>query len=198
MSENVFTRVEADDPSRCQATGQHGQCPYRAVGSREAEGEPWIGSKYCPRHGGNKQSEGEKKQRSQMYLAALWQDKIGRQAYHPQYKSLREEMGILRMTLENRLGACKTDQDLLMYSGQITELVREIGKLAKVAHGIEKDLGHLLDKAQAEAWVQEIVGIISAFVSSPDDLQKISEDLIASLEARTTLNEVHQVNNRSA
>lgn len=185
MSENVFQRCEPDDPSRCQATGGTGQCPYRAVGTRANGQAEWEGSKYCPRHGGNKFAEAQRKESARLYLSAKWKEKIGNQAYHPKYKSLREEMGILRMTLETRLDFCQSAQDLLMYSGSITELVREIGKMAKVAHGIEKDMGHLLDKDQAEAWVMQLLQLIGNYVTDPDQLQKLAEDMVASLEEFT-------------
>lgn len=183
----VLQRVADDDPNRCQAVHASLQCPFKATGTRFqtiTNGEPawaWNGPMYCPRHGGTTQKTQESTQNIRMYLAARWQEKIGQQAYHPKYKSLREEMGILRMTLERRLDACSDDQSLLLYSGQITELVREIGKLAKVAHVIEKDMGHLLDKTQAEAWVQELLGIIGNYLPDPEILQFLSQDIIASL-----------------
>lgn len=183
---SVFKRAERpDDPNRCQATGGAGQCPYLAIGTYDPASKIWTGPKYCARHGGHRVLKNEDKESQRMYMAALWKDRIGYQADHPKYKSLREEMGILRMTLERRLDFCKDDSQLMMYSGQITELVREIGKLAKTAHAIERDMGHLLDKSQAEAWIQELVGIIGNYITDPGDLQNISEDMIASLEART-------------
>lgn len=188
---SVFQRVEPDDPNRCQATHARFQCPFRAVGSRIRNPKNpdeliWEGPKYCPRHSGTQQTTESKTATTRIYLSALWKDKIGQQADHPKYKSLREEMGILRMTLDRKLDSCTDNTELLMYAGAITEMVREIGSLAKTAHAIEKDMGHLLDKPQAEAWIQELLGIISMYITDPATLQILAEDMILSLERRTS------------
>lgn len=96
-------------------------------------------------------------------------------------------MGILRVTLDTKLGSFHSDQELILHAGQVTELAREIGKLAKVAHAIEKDMGQLLDKTQAEAWVQELIGIIGNYITDPEMLQFVAEDMLSSLERRTTI-----------
>lgn len=181
---NKFQRVEPDDPNRCQAVGGDGQCPFRALGSRRDAASQWEGSKFCARHTGygNRARTDESKR---LYLAAVWAAKIGNQADHPKVKSLREEMGILRMMLNEKLESIHDQQQLLMNAGAIVEMTREIGKLAGTAHKIEKDMGQLLDKTQAEAWVTDIVEIISRFISDPDTLMAISELIIESLQART-------------
>lgn len=185
---NKFVRCKSpDDPSRCQAVGQHGQCPFMAMGSRENGEAPWQGSQYCPRHGGVVHEQAKAKESARIYMAALWRDKIGQQANNPKIKSLREEMGILRMMVNEKLESLTERTQLLMNCGQVVEMVREIGKLAKTAHHIEKDMGQLMDKTQAEAWVQELLSIISRYIDDPDILLALSEDMIISLERRTNV-----------
>lgn len=177
-----FERCETDDPSRCQGVGTHGQCPFRALGTRANGAAAWQGPAYCARHGANNHTERVNKESQRLYLAALWKDRIGEQANNPKVKGLREEMGILRMMVNEKLDSMKDRTELLMHSGQVTEMVREIGKLARTAHSIEKDMGQLLDKTQAESWVQELLTIISQYIDDTDILTALSEDMIASLE----------------
>lgn len=176
MTDNTWVRCAEDDPNRCQAVHSDQQCPYKAI----------EGQSYCPRHCGPKNAKQDQVRSQKMYLSAKWQERIGFQAEHPKVKSLREEMGILRMMLDAKLNQLNDEQELTMHAGAITELVREIGKLARIAHGIEKDMNVLLDRNQALEWVQEIVEIIDPFLPSPDDKRTVSDRLVASLEARTS------------
>lgn len=184
ISENPgFVKVRPDDPNRCQSRGGQGQCPFRAIGTRQSD-NTWDGPKYCPRHGGNIKFLAERAS-LRLYLSAKWQERIGFQADHPKVKSLREELGILRITLDSKLNSCRDDLDLAMQAGGITELAREIGKLAKTAHGIESSMATLLDKNQAKEWVIELLDIIGRYISDSDVLQMLSEDMLESLERRT-------------
>lgn len=182
--ESVFHRCAPDDPSRCQGVGKFGQCPFLAIGTRANGAAPWDGIKYCHRHQGASHIK-ERNKEARTYLVAKYQERIGFKATDPKIKSLREEMGILRMLLETKLNAVTDDTELLMQSGQISNLVQNIGQLIKVAHHIEKDMNILLDKSQAEQWVGELGEIIGRYIEDPEILSMISEDMIESLERRT-------------
>lgn len=179
-----FQRVAEDDPNRCQATGGSGQCPFRATGTRRNADSPWQGSRFCIRHEGGTKIAARQESKA-IYMAALWRAKIGDQANHPKIKSLREEMGVLRMMLNEKLESLHDSQDLLLNASTIVEMTREIGKLAANAHKIERDMGQFLDKTVAETWVNDIVDIISKFIDDPDTLKAIAEMILDSLEART-------------
>ncbi len=183
---SVFQRVPDNHPSRCQAVGKNGQCPFKAVGDRENGEAPWVGPSVCPRHNAHMQTKSVEKASTSLYMASLWKERIGEQANHPKVKSLREEMGVLRMMLNERLGTLNDSVALLMHSGQVIEITREIGKLAKTAHAIEKDMGQLLDKTQAESWIQDLLKIIGQYINDPDVLIALSEDIVDSLEKFTT------------
>ncbi len=179
-----FQRVAPDDPNRCQASGANGQCPFRATGTRKNANSPWEGPSFCIRHeGGTKITARIESKR--IYLASIWAAKIGEQANHPKIKSLREEMGVLRMMLNEKLSSLHDQQELLISSSAIVELSREIGKLAAIAHKIERDMGQFLDKTVAEAWVTDIIEIIGKFTDDSDILKAIAELVIESLDART-------------
>jgi hypothetical protein len=170
--ENKFERCEPDDPHRCQTVHADQQCPFRAV----------EGSKYCTRHGGN---VGEKKRDMQLYMAALYKDRIGEHIEHPKVKTLREEIAILRITLDYTLEHCKNAKDVLLYSGKILELTREIAKIVVSCQKLEAAMGYVLDKSQALAWVQEVLDFITEEIKDPDKLQKLARQMIDSLDKRT-------------
>lgn len=175
-----FERCEPDDPNRCQGVGKTGQCPFKAIPE----------ARYCGRHGGGKQLQSQRADNARLYLLARWQDKFGRQVDHPNIKSLREEIAILRMTLDIRFETLKDDQEMMMRSGSIVELIREIAKTVQMCHRLEKEMNVVMDKTQAMAWVQELTTIIGTFIGDPDIMDAIGEEMLESLERRTNGSQV--------
>src|SRR6266576_3698583 len=92
------------DPNRCQAVFNEGQCRNKA-----------IFNGMCQMHGANIHLTQERKKEARLYLSAMWKDRIGDQANHPKLKTLCEEVGILRMTLDKTLDSCKDDKELLLH-----------------------------------------------------------------------------------
>lgn len=183
--QDKWEKIKDGDPNQCQATTAQGQCPFRAVGTLNQQTGIWDGAKYCPRHGGNSGDAKQAKSEHRQYLSAMWQERIGFQADHPKIKSLREEIGILRMTLESKLNLCRDETELQMRAQSITELVREISKVVKTCHVLDRDMNTLLDKTQALEWVQELVTLIAQYVPEESTLADISKAMIDSLERRT-------------
>lgn len=170
-----------EHPNRCQAVGKTGQCPYLA--STNDSGE--YVSKYCQRHGGNSAAQTANRESQRLYLSALWQDRIGRNAEHPKIISLRDEVGILRMTLDMKLESLKDEQELLMNAHQVVTLVREIRDTVREAGKVELILGKMLSKSEAEKLIQKILDIIMNYIKDAETIKMISEDMLAELEAIT-------------
>lgn len=167
--DNKFERCEADDPNRCQATG-HDQCPYKAM----------PGFKYCPRH--NSRSEAtEQKRKVSQYRLQIWQDRVGEFSEHNDVKSLRDEIGILRMLMENTISKCQDAQDLLMFSGKISETAMKIEKLVSSCNRLEKNMGMMLDKSAALLLAGQIVEIITRHVEDSAVVDEISNDIITAI-----------------
>lgn len=178
MSNFVFERIEHDsDPNRCQGRMRKNteQCYFKKI----------PGTQYCPRHAANATLQGLQKEARQLYHLTRWKDKMNAKADHPELKSLREELGILRMVLEERINQCQDENELLMRAGAITEMVREITKTARMCHALELSVGSVLDKQQALIWVTEIGETLSRYIKDPDVLEMISEDILISLERHT-------------
>jgi hypothetical protein len=167
-----WTKVEADDPRRCQGIGGAGQCPFKAVEDSE----------YCPKHGANKNLTKKKAAEKRLYNLSQWQKQLEEQVDNPNIKSLREEIGIMRVMLQQRFDMAKSAGELVLISGSVGEMIAKIGKLVQQCHRIEIDLGQLLDKTQAAQLAQETVTIIGKYVDDPDILSMIAEDLMETVE----------------
>ena len=165
-----WKRVEDDDPRRCQANNHQGQCKMISVEE----------SKYCPVHGGAKKQAKLKKQSFRNYQSELYRRRLDRFADSDGLKSLRDEIGVLRMTVEALLNACKTDADLIMKSTPLADLVMKIEKLVMSSQKMDEKLGVMMDKAEATAMISQVVDIVAKHVTE-DKLDEVIEDVQALL-----------------
>lgn len=173
MVERKVEIVEPDAPDRCQATHVKGQCRYKAM----------DGSKYCPMHGGNKAQASIANQVQRQYQLAKWQDSTDAFADEDQVKSLRGEIGITRLLLQETVGRCKNSGELLMYSGKIGDLISKIEKLVVSCHRLETNLGMTLDKSKVLDLAAQFVEIIGKHISDDATINAISTEIVAMILA---------------
>lgn len=155
------------DPRRCQALVANGQCPFRAE----------EGISLCGMHKARSDMNREENE-TRLYRLSKWQGRINQIADHDKVKSLREEIGILRITLEEIMNICTDSATLLIYSSKIADLVTRIEKIVSTCHRLESSTGMLLDKTAALNLAMKVVEIISTYVIDQDVIEKISEDIV--------------------
>lgn len=174
MKEHVWDRCEPDDPKRCQAVRHNaGQCINRAV----------EGSQYCPVHGGNKAVELAAAQNLRSYRLVKYKARHDQFTTDPGIKSLREEIGILRILVEERMNLCQTDTDLLLHSAPLSDLIMKVEKLVSSCNRLEGQLGVMLDKTQALQFATEVIDIIGRYVENEETLSQIADEIIGSIKA---------------
>lgn len=163
-------RCEETDPNRCQARGDggEGQCVFLAV----------EGLKVCPKHGAGRQESIKERKAVHDYLLHKWQLRVDEFASSENVTSLRGEVGVLRLTLEQTLNMCHNDKDLLLYSHRIQDVVMKIDKVVNSVSKLEMKSGNLLDKSAALVLAGKIVDIISQHVEDEKAVDAISNDLI--------------------
>jgi hypothetical protein len=156
------------DPDRCQGVDGHGQCKYKRA----------TPSNFCPRHGGNKGVDAAEREKIRNYNLGKWRARINQFADNPEVKSLREEIGILRMMLETVVLKCQDENDLLIYCGKIQDLVGQIQKVVSECHRLEERTGVLLDKQTILTLADTMVKIIGEHVSDSDALEMIANRMV--------------------
>lgn len=155
MQASEIKRVEEDDPTRCQAVIPNvGQCRNQAV----------QGGTNCLVHGGNKQEESIRLQNLRNYQLGKFQAELERHARSPVLKSLRDEIAILRLTLEKRFERCDDITDLILQSGPISDLVMKIERVVSSCHKLEGSMHQLLDKQAIIQFAQELIGLIATTI----------------------------------
>lgn len=169
-------RVEPGDPEQCQAVTGHGQCDKRRV----------PGGEYCAIHGGNKVVEKQEREKMRNYRLAKFRARFAEAANQPELKSLRDEIGILRILVEERINQCHDSTDLMMQSNTISDLVIKIKSTVEACHKLEEKLGVMMDKEQAIQFAMEVSEVIARHVSDPDQLDAISSDLQTLIASKIT------------
>ncbi len=179
MDAKDIPRAEDNDPHRCQDVNDQGQCHNLAIKlSGEDNKEVWT--KMCICHGGAFERANWFKKNKKMYQLGQWQAKLERQLEQPEIKGLRNEVGVLRMLLDERFQSIKDNNDLLINSPRISELIMKIEKVVKSCHSLEKSMGQVLDKSSILQFASEVVSIISQHISG-DLLDKIANEITMSV-----------------
>ena len=169
--DNKFKRhniLEQHPNERCIATVANGQCPYTKV----------SGTDYCPMHGSNSGEIVNNNEVKRNYQLARWKNRVNNFADNNQIKSLREEIGILRMIMEEILNKCEDSTDLLMASHRISDVAMKIEKLVVSCDKLESRMGQLLSKRAVIQLAGTYVQIINNHVDNPDLIEQISEELL--------------------
>lgn len=146
---------------RClKIRGNGTQCPYKAV----------KGSKYCAHHGG--MIGFAKAERRAMY-ATRWQAQIQEKASHPDLLSLNEEIGITRMTLENVLGSCGSELELVASVPQIQKLVNQVQSLVTQCDKIQRLNSNLLTEAQLVELALKLGEAVAGCIEDEDTINRV-------------------------
>jgi hypothetical protein len=165
-------RAAPDSPTRCQGMTGRGQCPLEAM----------PGSKNCPAHGSGAALAAEKRENIRNYRLTKFQDQVERHADSDNIKGLREEIGILRFMLEERLNQCKDNFDLIVQSAQISDLVLKIDKLVCSCHKLEGSMGNLLDKQALITFSGVIIRIIGESLEGQEGkINEIADKIMSEL-----------------
>jgi hypothetical protein len=170
--ENKFERVEEDSPERCQGIFKGGQCPYKRI----------EGTQYCSMHTSHAQKRSQELESIRLYRLGQWQGRADELNDHNKVKSLREEAGILRVTLEAIVVKCQSQSDLMMYSSKIADLVMKIEKVVVSIHKLESSLGMMIDKLAAQQLANEIVSIISEHITDSEAVMAIADRIGLAIE----------------
>ena len=155
-----------DDPKRCQGVSKHGQCRF----------EKEDGSEYCMKHGGHHAANNKEKKDLSNYRLTKYQGRLAEMKDSGKLFSLRDEIGILRIMLEEIINhVSNTDiSNLIAYSPKIADIATRIEKLVLSCNKLDKELGDYLDRKAVIQMAIEIVSIISEFVTDTDKLEEIA------------------------
>lgn len=151
-----------DHPRRCQAVNARGQCNNLAS----------EGSSYCAAHGGNKAREAAAK--ATRYQNSVLGTKILLLTQDPEYKSLKDEVALLRALLQTVLESIHDAGDIIIHSGMIADLVSRVERTVVSCHKLDQSLGSTLDRGAILKFAGMIVDILSSELADTEQLNRIA------------------------
>ncbi len=134
---------------QCEHVNKHtGQCTREAC----------EGVNKCPLHTGSDPEKFEKR----LYRLQNHDRRVRHEALsdHDELRSIREEVAVARMLLEERLNSIKTDADLVSACGPLNTLLLTIEKLTSSCLKLDISVGNLLAKPVILKMSNNIVAII--------------------------------------
>jgi hypothetical protein len=99
-------------------------------------------------------------------------------AGNPKAQSLKEEVGILRLVLEQIVSQCESANDLMIASPRISDLATKIEKLLTTSSKMEDRLGNTLDKAAVLSLGSKIVDMIGNIIEDAETIDAVSSGII--------------------
>ncbi len=172
--DNQYVLIDGEfDPDRCHGTNAGtAQCKYKRIPP----------SHYCPIHGGLGNQGLEKRAKLANYKLQQYSERVGELATSPEIKSLREEIGIVRMVLENILNQCTSANLLLTYTDKLSSLAGQISRLIETAQKLEERNSNLLDRKVVIVIADQIIDTIKLFVKDPDELLEVGRLITRTIE----------------
>jgi hypothetical protein len=164
--EDKLIKVAIDDPRRCQGSFKNGQCQFISN----------PGTNFCEYHNAPARRQ-IAQQENRSFRLAQWQSRLNEFTDNPNVKTLREEIGIARITLENILLMCQDSNDLLIYSSKIGDMLTRIQKLVATCHAIENQLGLTLDKSAVISLAEKIITIFEQHIQDEDTMKAVAKQV---------------------
>jgi len=161
-----------DDPQRCQGITPQGQCINRAL----------PGLDVCAAHGGALKSKTLKEQSLRNYRLMKFKERASELSNSDGITSLKDEVALLRMLIEERINQCNDSHELLLVSGPLSDLIIKVEKVVSSCHRLDSKLGNLLDKTKVLLFAQVVVEIVGTVVTDPEQLDIISDKILKALE----------------
>lgn len=168
-----------DPDKKCRNTTAHGACYYEKV----------EGSDYCAMHGGmaaerKTRKDGMYQFKKTQYLQKLADDRFPVFSKGKGKYDLSEELGILRICLEETLNKCNSEQDLNRFNQKISKTIAQIQSIIESSLKLDQKLGSLVTKTEMTDIAQQLIEHIQSHVQDPNIIKAIVSDFERSLNDR--------------
>ncbi len=163
--------VAPDDPHRCQAIAGTTQCRLKAV----------DGTNLCSAHGGGLLRQTAERKAMKNYRLTKFKARAEELGNSDGLFSLKDEVSILRMLIEERVEKCQDNYELVASSQPLSDLIMKCEKLVTSCQRLESKLGNLLDKTKVLQFAQLIIEIIGKYIDDEELLDKIGDEILKAL-----------------
>lgn len=169
MSEYPLIKTTRDDPQVCQLCLERSTTVYYKV---------IPDTHRCPRHCGAQVKRKQEAERVMQYRVQVWNSRLKEFTNANEVKSLRDEIGVLRLLMEETLKRCETPGDLLAFSARIQAIANDIQRLVSACNKLETSMGEMMDRPTAIKFAGRLIEIVSSEIDDSDVLDRISHRII--------------------
>lgn len=174
----MVTNIETSDPARqCTATQTDGQRCRREIYAE--------GCTLCRQHGGVRQLKKKMKRMTLMYNLGRFQERVTEMVENPKAKSIRSEIAILRMVLEQVFQKMDSTSSMLSMMPHVKDTTLAIGKLVQTCQTIELNMEKHLSQTDIVNLATGIVQVIGKYVEDEETVNRIKEDILKLVAAAT-------------
>ena len=158
------------DPERCGATDD--QCQYKRI----------PGKTRCPRHRHRNDDAVAERKALRNYRLTKFKQRHDSFVDNPKIKSTREEIGMMRVMIEQQWEAITDEAELIARSPALTTMIDKVSSLIATCHKVEMSSGQLLTPEQvfqiADTLVTESASIIEGVCNGSIANQEAAMDLM--------------------
>ena len=154
------------DEERCENTFGFGQCGYTAA----------PGKRYCPMCLAKKEKPANA---VAMYNLGKVKDRHNHFLNHDQAKTLSQEIGLLRILIEDVLAqanAIEGPNGMAVYAAPMSDLIGKLSNLLCNDTKLNAMLGRTMNREEVKAMQEKMVGVIRKHVTDPLILQAIARE----------------------
>ena len=144
--------------NKCLHSSTNGSCPLDAI----------EGSLFCKKH-----SDDAQLRRNYLLEDKKLRDALEGKLASSALMSIREELALLRVMIEDRLNLAKTDADKLVAYNQITTWIALTDKLTNSVNRLEKEADQVLSKEALMGVAQAIIGLLSEEIKKVDGYEDV-------------------------
>lgn len=164
------TVTDLADPRRCKGSTSAGQCLAVAA----------DGSDYCLQHHGVDRGQGR---RMRKYLLATAEDQglLAKYADDDELKSLREEIGLTRVMIQNTLAGALSDVEKINAYSKVNGFLLTLERLLKTCHTLDQSMGNLIGKPSLHRLGRELGQAVVDRLEGIPNYESIVEALLGDL-----------------
>jgi hypothetical protein len=122
-----------------------------------------------------------------MYRLGKWQARMEEFANSTEAKRLVEELGLLRIILEETVKQAQDEDSLLFASSKILRLVDAIAKTLATGQHLEAKLNQHLTAQQLFVIAEQVLNLAVKYIPDPVQCEKLANELGELLSASTTV-----------
>jgi hypothetical protein len=161
------TVTDLADPRRCKAGTATGQCLAVAA----------DGSDYCVAHHGVDRGQGR---RMRKYLLATAEDQglLAKYADDDELKSLREEIGLTRVMIQNTMAGALSEVEKINAYAKVNGYLLTLEKLMKTCHTLDQSMGNLIGKPALRRLGRELAQVVVDRLEGVANYESIVESVL--------------------